>query len=166
MLVLTRKKQETIRIGDNITVTVLRIKGKSVRLGIEAPLQQSVLRGELTAFETDETVCDFVSKSETDTPLPGTEQSTEDAQWRRLPAADPRELTDGLPPPAADPRQPTDGLRLPHAAPRQRIADSRRPKDSLRQDAAATLRPTAPLKSLVRSRGDARVNTGSVLPRV
>jgi carbon storage regulator CsrA len=50
MLVLTRKYQEKIRIGDNITITVLRTKGKAVRLGIEAPTDISVLRGEL-AFE-------------------------------------------------------------------------------------------------------------------
>ena len=37
MLVLTRKYQEKIRIGENITITVLRMKGKAVRLGIEAP---------------------------------------------------------------------------------------------------------------------------------
>lgn len=47
MLVLTRKQQEKIRIGDDIVVTVLRMKGKSVRLGIEAPGNVSVLRGEL-----------------------------------------------------------------------------------------------------------------------
>ena len=39
MLVLTRKYQEKIRIGDNITITVLRMKGKAVRLGIEAPTE-------------------------------------------------------------------------------------------------------------------------------
>ena len=47
MLVLTRKKEEVIQIGDDITITVLRIKGKTVRLGIEAPLHSAVLRGEL-----------------------------------------------------------------------------------------------------------------------
>ena len=47
MLVLTRKQNEKIRIGDNITITVVRMKGKSVRLGIEAPNQVNVLRGEL-----------------------------------------------------------------------------------------------------------------------
>ena len=51
MLVLTRKYQEKIRIGDNITITVLRTKGKAVRLGIEAPDDVPVVRGELT-FET------------------------------------------------------------------------------------------------------------------
>ena len=47
MLVLTRKQNEKIQIGDNITITVIRMKGKSVRLGIEAPANVSVLRGEL-----------------------------------------------------------------------------------------------------------------------
>lgn len=51
MLVLTRKYQEKIRIGDNITITVLRTKGKAVRLGIEAPAEVPVVRGELS-FET------------------------------------------------------------------------------------------------------------------
>jgi carbon storage regulator CsrA len=50
MLVLTRKYQEKIRIGDDITITVLRTKGKAVRLGIEAPAEVPVIRGEL-AFE-------------------------------------------------------------------------------------------------------------------
>jgi carbon storage regulator CsrA len=48
MLVLTRKHQEKIRIGDDITITVLRTKGKAVRLGIEAPANVPVIRGELT----------------------------------------------------------------------------------------------------------------------
>ncbi len=48
MLVLTRKYQEKIRIGDNITITVLRMKGKAVRLGIEAPAEVPVVRGELS----------------------------------------------------------------------------------------------------------------------
>ncbi len=47
MLVLTRKQNEKIRIGENITITVVRMKGKSVRLGIEAPKSVNVLRGEL-----------------------------------------------------------------------------------------------------------------------
>jgi carbon storage regulator CsrA len=47
MLVLTRKQQEKICIGDEIVITVLRLKGKSVRVGIEAPDRVCVLRGEL-----------------------------------------------------------------------------------------------------------------------
>jgi carbon storage regulator CsrA len=53
MLVLTRKYQEKIRIGENITITVLRMKGKAVRLGIEAPSTVPVVRGELS-FEVPE----------------------------------------------------------------------------------------------------------------
>ena len=53
MLVLTRKSNEKIRIGDEIVITVLRTKGKAVRLGIEAPSEMRVLRGEI-AFEGDE----------------------------------------------------------------------------------------------------------------
>lgn len=53
MLVLTRKQGEVIQIGDSITITVLRMKGKSVRLGIKAPKDFNVIRGEL-AFEAAE----------------------------------------------------------------------------------------------------------------
>ena len=49
MLVLTRKPQEKIRIGDGITITVIKTKGSGVRLGIEAPADVPVLRGELLA---------------------------------------------------------------------------------------------------------------------
>jgi len=51
MLVLTRKLQEKIRIGNEIIITVLRTKGKQVRLGIEAPADVPVIRGEL-AFDS------------------------------------------------------------------------------------------------------------------
>jgi len=51
MLVLTRKQNEKIRIGDSIVITVVRMKGKGVRLGIEAPSDVNILRGELV-FET------------------------------------------------------------------------------------------------------------------
>lgn len=49
MLVLTRKQQEKIQIGAEITITILKTKGSSVRIGIEAPETVSVLRGELVA---------------------------------------------------------------------------------------------------------------------
>lgn len=49
MLVLTRKPQEKIQIGDGITITVIKTKGQGVRLGIEAPSDVSILRGELVA---------------------------------------------------------------------------------------------------------------------
>jgi carbon storage regulator len=47
MLVLSRKPCERIRIGDSVVVTVVRIEGNSVRLGIEAPEEVSVYREEL-----------------------------------------------------------------------------------------------------------------------
>ena len=47
MLVLSRKQTERIRLGDSITVTVVRVSGDKVRLGIEAPPDVLVLRDEL-----------------------------------------------------------------------------------------------------------------------
>ncbi len=51
MLVLTRKSQDSIRIGDHIKVTILRIKGNTVRIGVEAPDDVRIVRGELPRFE-------------------------------------------------------------------------------------------------------------------
>jgi carbon storage regulator len=47
MLVLSRKKNESIIINDNITVTVIEIRGDKVRLGIEAPKHVTVHRREV-----------------------------------------------------------------------------------------------------------------------
>ena len=47
MLVLSRKVGERIRIGEGITVTVVRVTGGGVRLGIEAPAELPVVREEL-----------------------------------------------------------------------------------------------------------------------
>ena len=47
MLVLTRKPREEIRIGNGITITILRVKGQQVRVGIEAPNDVRIVRGEL-----------------------------------------------------------------------------------------------------------------------
>ena len=47
MLVLSRKKNESIVINGNIRIEVLQIKGKQIRLGITAPSIMKVLRGEL-----------------------------------------------------------------------------------------------------------------------
>lgn len=52
MLVLSRKLREQIQIGENVTITILRVKGNSVRIGIEAPRDVKVVRGELPASET------------------------------------------------------------------------------------------------------------------
>lgn len=47
MLVLSRKTDQLIRIGPNVTVRVLKVKGQQVRLGIEAPREVRVTRFEL-----------------------------------------------------------------------------------------------------------------------
>ena len=47
MLVLSRRYEESIMIGDNIEVKIVSIRGRHVRLGIEAPPQVSVHRREI-----------------------------------------------------------------------------------------------------------------------
>lgn len=47
MLVLSRKPGEKLIIGDNITVTVNRVAGNRVTLGIDAPSDVRIVRGEL-----------------------------------------------------------------------------------------------------------------------
>lgn len=51
MLVLTRKKMETIRIGEDITIQVMQTGRGRVKLGIQAPAHLRVLRGELAFVE-------------------------------------------------------------------------------------------------------------------
>jgi carbon storage regulator len=48
MLVLSRKVGERVLIGDRIAVTIVRVNGNGVRLGIEAPPDMVVVREELT----------------------------------------------------------------------------------------------------------------------
>ncbi len=47
MLILTRKLGECIKIGDDINITLLEIKGSQVKLGIEAPQNISIHRQEI-----------------------------------------------------------------------------------------------------------------------
>ncbi len=58
MLVLSRKVGEKIVIGDNVTVVINRVVGNRVSVGIEAPADVRIVRGELapivTAFESTE----------------------------------------------------------------------------------------------------------------
>jgi len=56
MLVLSRKENERIRLGDSIIVTVVRVAGDKVRLGIQAPPHVLVLRDELETFVTSDAI--------------------------------------------------------------------------------------------------------------
>ena len=47
MLILTRRVGESLMIGDNVTVTVLGVKGNQVRIGVDAPKDVAVYRREL-----------------------------------------------------------------------------------------------------------------------
>ncbi|MCP5469978.1 MAG: carbon storage regulator [Chlamydiales bacterium] len=56
MLVLTRKREQKIRIGDNVVITVLKVQGDQVSIGIEAPRSLSIVREELVKEKTEELV--------------------------------------------------------------------------------------------------------------
>jgi carbon storage regulator len=62
MLVLTRKLGESIAIDDNIKITVVQIKGKQVRLGIQAPKDTKIHREEVYIAIQDQ------NKQSVDTP--------------------------------------------------------------------------------------------------
>ena len=51
MLVLSRKESQRIRLGDSIVITIVKISGDKVRIGIDAPSDVLVLRDELEVRE-------------------------------------------------------------------------------------------------------------------
>ena len=54
MLVLSRKESEKIMLGDSVILTIVRVSGDRVRLGIEAPSDMLILRMELDPNEQQE----------------------------------------------------------------------------------------------------------------
>jgi carbon storage regulator len=66
MLVLSRKQNERIRVGDSVVVTIVRVSGDKVRIGIEAPPDVRVLRDELD----DGLVGDVTLEAAAELPIP------------------------------------------------------------------------------------------------
>lgn len=64
MLILTRREDEKILIGENITLQVLGIEGNRVRLGLEAPKDIAILREEIHERYTNEASNDVDNSSE------------------------------------------------------------------------------------------------------
>ena len=54
MLVLSRKESEKIKLGDDIVLTIVRVSGDRVRLGIDAPPDLLILREELDPANTEQ----------------------------------------------------------------------------------------------------------------
>lgn len=65
MLVLTRKLGESIAIDDNIKITVVQIKGKQVRLGIQAPSDTKIHREEVYVAIQEQNKAAVASSSDT-----------------------------------------------------------------------------------------------------
>ncbi len=68
MLVLSRKTDQEVVIGGNIRLTVLRVKGNTVRLGIEAPRDIRIVRGELEHATTSKQEVNVIEASSNESP--------------------------------------------------------------------------------------------------
>lgn len=64
MLVLSRKPNQKINIGSDITITVVKVKGNVIRLGIEAPRDVRVIRSELELKIDNSLTADIVTGDE------------------------------------------------------------------------------------------------------
>lgn len=51
MLVVTRRIEQTVRIGDDIEIKIIEIRGNEIRVGINAPRDVKIVRGELAYRE-------------------------------------------------------------------------------------------------------------------
>lgn len=97
MLVLTRKLMERLFIGDDICVTVVRLEGGQVRLGIDAPRDVAVVRAEL---------------------VPERAQAYRDAHHGPAVPPAPKPANTSTAAAAAPPRAASDGITIPQASAR------------------------------------------------
>ena len=100
MLVLSRRANESIQIGEGITVSVLRIDGERVRIGITAPTEVLVVRSELLAAVADENQRAVAQSLAPSFTLPGWNRKTSDPSTSTAPRPakpTPRLQANGLP---------------------------------------------------------------------
>ena len=65
MLVLSRKHNETLHIGNDIVITIVRVRGNSVRLGIQASKEVHIMRSELLGMPAKQTAVSAQISSQT-----------------------------------------------------------------------------------------------------
>ncbi|PQO26086.1 hypothetical protein C5Y96_21795 [Blastopirellula marina] len=80
MLVLTRKQQQQIQIGEGVTITILKVKGNTVRIGIEAPNDVKIVRAELEPEEEAAPAADEVEPQSTVSRIDQIETATAGSQ--------------------------------------------------------------------------------------
>jgi carbon storage regulator len=70
MLVLSRKESQRIRLGDSIVITIVKVSGDKVRIGIDAPADVLVLRDELEPNQRPSAAVDSATAPPLDGALP------------------------------------------------------------------------------------------------
>lgn len=64
MLILSRRESERVHLGDDIVLTIVRVNGDKVRIGVEAPAHIKILRTELEVSDKNLTVTPIESKEQ------------------------------------------------------------------------------------------------------
>lgn len=145
MLVLTRKLQERIHIGENITITVVKIKGNTVRVGIEAPGDVRVIRGEVALRDEAGAAGGIPVSCETQTTPPPAAHAGRDSSSQPGPDSSREPSSHAREQHVTIRRPPLAGVtaRKPH--PRSVLAEARPDAPSAQRDAAE---PSLPLHLL------------------
>lgn len=64
MLILSRRESERVHLGDDIVLTIVRVNGDKVRIGVEAPAHIKILRTELEVSDKNLTVTPIEAKEQ------------------------------------------------------------------------------------------------------